>query len=104
MFIVKAQRTGASSNIIEDYNLTTPFEIETATLNEIDNGIYTSVTDDSSTAERIAGITFNFSQGANKLYYTDFHESDLVREFNLPCAYGIISCIDPTKNKMMLHR
>ena len=99
MFIVKAQRTGASSNIIEDYNLTTPFEIETATLNEIDNGIYTSVTDDSSTAERIAGITFNFSQGANKLYYTDFHESDLVREFNLPCAYGIISCIDPTKNK-----
>ncbi len=99
MFIVKAQRTGASSNIIEDYNLTTPFEIETATLNEIDNGIYTSVTDDSSTAERIAGITFNFSQGANKLYYTDFHQSDLVREFDLPCAYGIISCIDPTKNK-----
>ena len=100
MFIVKAQRvTGAVTNIIEDYNLTTPFEINTATLNETDNGIYTSVTDDASTDERIAGITFNFSQGANKLYYTDFHESDLVREFDLPCAYGIITCIDPTKNK-----
>ena len=100
MFIVKAQRvTGSVTNIIEDYNLTTPFEIDTATLNEINNGIYTSVTNDSETDERIAGITFNFSQGANKLYYTDFHESDLVREFDLPCAYGIISCIDPTKNK-----
>ena len=100
MFIVKAQRvTGSVTNIIEDYNLTTPFEIDTATLNEIDNGIYTSVTNDSETDERIAGITFNFIQGANKLYYTDFHESDLVREFDLPCAYGIISCIDPTKNK-----
>ena len=99
MFIVKAQRTGASTNIIEDYNLTTPFEINTASLNETDNGIYTSVTDDAATDERIAGITFNFSQGANKLYYTDFHESDLVREFDLPCAYGIITCIDPTKNK-----
>ena len=100
MFIVKAQRVaGAVTNIIEDYNLTTPFEIKTAKLNEIDSGIYTSVTDDSSTDERIAGITFNFSQGANKLYYTDFHESDLVREFDLPCAYGIISCIDPTSNK-----
>ncbi len=99
MFIVKAQRTGASTNIIEDYNLTTPFEINTASLNETDNGIYTSVTDDASTDERIAGITFNFSQGANKLYYTDFHESDLVREFDLPCAYGIITCIDPTNNK-----
>ena len=100
MFIVKAQRvTGAVTNIIEDYNLTTPFEINTATLNETDNGIYTSVTDDATTDERIAGITFNFSQGANKLYYTDFHESDLVREFDLPCAYGVITCIDPTKNK-----
>ncbi len=100
MFIVKAQRvTGSVTNIIEDYNLTTPFEIDTATLNEIGNGIYTSVTNDSETDERIAGITFNFIQGANKLYYTDFHESDLVREFDLPCAYGIISCIDPTKNK-----
>ena len=100
MFIVKAQKiAGAVTNIIEDFNLTTPFEINTATLNETDNGIYTSVTNDLETDERIAGITFNFSQGANKLYYTDFHESDLVREFDLPCAYGIITCIDPTKNK-----
>ncbi len=100
MFIVKAQKiAGAVTNIIEDFNLTTPFEINTATLNETDNGIYTSVTNDLETDERIAGITFNFSQGANKLYYTDFHESDLVREFDLPCAYGIITCIDPTNDK-----
>ena len=56
-------------------------------------------TPDHESAESIAGITFNLSQGANKLYYVDFNSGDLVREFDLPCAYGVISCIDPTKNK-----
>ena len=97
MFVIKADRStdDPDLNIIEEYNLTTPFEITTASKNEKTYNTQTA----SAGNERIAGITFNFIQGANKLYYTDFHESDLVREFDLPCAYGIISCIDPTKNK-----
>ena len=33
-----------------------------------------------------------------KLYYIDFRDGDLVREFDLPCAYGIISCMNPTSD------
>ena len=98
IFVVKADKNtnDPELNTIEEYNLTSPFDLTTATLNE---NKYTSETINKATLERIAGITFNFSQGANKLYYTDFHQSDLIREFDLPCAFGVISCPDPTKNK-----
>ena len=99
MFVVKADKNtnDPELNTIEEYNLTSPFDLKTAVLNEDKN--YNSKTLNPVTDERIAGITFNFSHGANKLYYTDFHESDLIREFDLPCAYGVISCPDPTKDK-----
>ena len=96
MFVVKADHTiNNANNVIEEYDLSDPFNIKTAVRN---SEVYNS-TPDHENAESIAGITFNLSQGANKLYYVDFNSGDLVREFDLPCAYGVISCIDPTKNK-----
>ena len=96
MFVVKADHTiNNANNVIEEYDLSVPFNIRTAVRN---SEVYNS-TPDHESAESIAGITFNLSQGANKLYYVDFNSGDLVREFDLPCAYGVISCIDPTKNK-----
>ena len=97
MFVIKADRNTDDTelNIIEEYDLTTPFEIATASKNEKTYNTLTA----SEGNMRIAGITFNFSQGANKFYHLDFDDNKLVREYDLPCAYGIISCIDPTKNK-----
>ena len=97
MFVIKADRTTDDTelNIIEEYDLTTPFEIATASKNEKTYNTLTA----SEGNMRIAGITFNFNQGANKFYHLDFDDNKLVREYDLPCAYGIISCMDPTKNK-----
>ena len=95
MFVVKADHSGDNANnVIEEYDLSIPFNIKTAVKN---SEVYNSEPDHEN-EESIAGITFNFSQGANKLYYVDFRNGDLVREFDLPCAYGIISCMNPTSN------
>ena len=95
MFVVKADHTiNNANNVIEEYDLSVPFNIKTAVRN---SEVYNS-TPDHESAESIAGITFNLSQGANKLYYVDFNSGDLVREFDLPCAYGIISCMNPTSD------
>jgi len=94
MFLVKADHTANNANnVIEEYDLSVPFNIKTAVIN---SEVYNSVPVENE--ESIAGITFNFSQGANKLYYIDFRDGDLAREFDLPCAYGIISCINPTSD------
>ena len=97
MFVIKADRNTDDTelNIIEEYDLTTPFEIATASKNEKTYNTQTA----SEGNMRIAGITFNFSQGANKFYHLDFDDNKLVREYDLPCAYGIISCMNPTSNK-----
>ena len=97
MFVIKADRNTDDTelNIIEEYDLTTPFEIATASKNEKTYNTQTA----SEGNMRIAGITFNFSQGANKFYHLDFDDNKLVREYDLPCAYGIITCIDPTNDK-----
>ena len=97
MFVIKADRTTDDTelNIIEEYDLTTPFEITTANKNEKTYNTQTA----SEGNMRIAGITFNFGQGANKFYHLDFDDNKLVREYDLPCAYGIISCMNPTSNK-----
>ena len=97
MFVIKADRNTDDSelNIIEEYDLTTPFEITTANKNDKTYNTQTA----SEGNMRIAGITFNFGQGANKFYHLDFDDNKLVREYDLPCAYGIISCMNPTSNK-----
>ena len=73
--------------------MTTPFEIATASKNEKTYNTQTA----SEGNMRIAGITFNFGQGANKFYHLDFDDNKLVREYDLPCAYGIISCMNPLR-------
>ncbi len=95
MFLVKADHTANNANnVIEEYDLSVPFNIKTAVIN---SKVYNSIPDQE-IEESIGGITFNFSKGANKLYYVDFRDGDLAREFDLPCAYGIISCMNPTSN------
>lgn len=95
MFIVKADHAGDNAiNVIEEYDLSVPFNIKTAVIN---TEVYNSEPDHEN-EESIGGITFNFSQGANKLYYVDFRDGDLAREFDLPCAYGVISCMNPTSD------
>jgi len=95
MFVVKADHAGNNAiNVIEEYDLSVPFNIKTAVIN---TEVYNSEPDHEN-EESIGGITFNFSQGANKLYYVDFRDGDLAREFDLPCAYGVISCMNPTSD------
>ena len=48
---------------------------------------------------KISGLTFNKS--GSKLFVMDFNTnkpSD-VHEYNLTCGFGVVKCIDPTKNK-----
>ena len=95
MFVVKADHSGDNANnVIEEYDLSIPFNIKTAVKN---SEVYNSEPDHEN-EESIAGITFNFSQGANKFYHLDFDDKKLVREYDLPCAYGIISCMNPTSD------
>ena len=92
MYVVKGARVGSlgnSNNNILEYNLTTSFDIATATL----NGTYTT---SHSSNEYIAGITFN--NDGSKMYHINFN-ADEIREYTLTCAYGIITCIDQTKDK-----
>ncbi len=92
MYVVKGAKAGSvgnSFNNILEYNLTTSFDIATATL----NGTYTT---SHSSNEYIAGITFN--NDGSKMYHINFN-ADEIREYTLTCAYGIISCIDQTKDK-----
>ena len=69
MFLVKADHTANNANnVIEEYDLSVPFNIKTAVIN---SEAYNSVPVENE--ESIAGITFNFSQGANtvSLYTSD---------------------------------
>ena len=75
MFVVKADHTSNNANnVIEEYDLSTPFNIKTAVKNSVVDMILNQIMKMQSL---IAGITFNFNQGANKLYYVDFQAGDL---------------------------
>ena len=92
MFAVRGALAGTpdnSQNNIMEYNLTKAFDISTATL----NGTYTT---SHSENEFIAGITFN--KTGSKMYHVNFNV-DEVRQYTLPCSYGVISCIDPTSDE-----
>ena len=92
MFAVRGALAGTpdnSQNNIMEYDLTKAFDISTATLNDI----YTT---SHSENEFIAGITFN--KTGSKMYHVNFNV-DEVRQYTLPCSYGVISCIDPTSDE-----
>ena len=48
---------------------------------------------------KISGLTFNKS--GSKLFVMDFNTNKTsdVHEYNLTCGFGVVKCIDPTKNK-----
>ena len=92
MFAVRGALAGTpdnSQNNIMEYDLTKAFDISTATLNDI----YTT---SHSENEFIAGITFN--KTGSKMYHVNFNV-DEVRQYTLPCSYGVISCINPTSDE-----
>ena len=91
MYVTRSKTGDASNslNIITEYDLTRAFDISSASINDSYNSSPTE------THEFLSGVTFN--KTGSKLYYIDFN-TDLVRQFSLPCSYGVISCIDPTEN------
>ena len=92
MFVMKATIFGVmnnAQNLIDEYELTNPFDISKIKL----NGTYNS---SHSSNEQISGLVFNRS--GSKLYYANFAAADEVRQFSLPCSYGIITCINPTSD------
>ena len=91
MFVVQSNSIGGGNNNLNniiEYNLTTSFDISTASL----NGTYTT---SHSSTEFIAGLAFN--NDGSKMYHMNFVD-DEIREYTLTCAYGIISCIDQANN------
>jgi len=93
MFVVKGENSGNNAdNKIEEYALSSAFDISTATL----TGTFTPT---SSSAADIAGLAFNSS--GTKMYHLDF-DGDKVYEYSLTCPFKVTSsstCDTPLKDK-----
>ena len=93
MFVVKGENSGNNAdNKIEEYALSSAFNISTATL----TGTFTPT---SSSAADISGLAFNSS--GTKMYHLDF-DGDKVYEYSLTCPFKVTSsstCDAPQKNK-----
>ena len=76
---------------IYEFSLSDPFDLSNVTF---DGSVNLS-----DQIVKISGLTFNKS--GSKLFVMDFNTnkpSD-VHEYNLTCGFGVVKCIDPTKNK-----
>ena len=93
MFVVKGENSGNNAdNKIEEYALSSAFDISTATL----TGTFTPT---SSSAADISGLAFNSS--GTKMYHLDF-DGDKVYEYSLTCPFKVTSsstCDTPLKDK-----
>ena len=93
MFVVKGENSGNNAdNKIEEYALSSAFDITTATL----TGTFTPT---SSSAADISGLAFNSS--GTKMYHLDF-DGDKVYEYSLTCPFKVTSsskCDTPLKDK-----
>ena len=93
MFVVKGENSGNNAdNKIEEYALSTAFNISTATL----TGTFTPT---SSSAADISGLAFNSS--GTKMYHLDF-DGNKVYEYSLTCPFKVTSsstCDTPLKDK-----
>jgi len=85
MFIVSS-----IDNNIHEYNLSTGFDVSTASY----VGYYEVNTPGAGIA--ISGMAFN-SDGS-KMFHADFQQND-IEEYTLSCYYGVVSCMDPTADK-----
>ena len=93
MFVVKGEDSGSNAdNKIDEYALSTAFDISTATL----TGTFSPTI--SSNAD-ITGLAFNST--GSKMYHLDF-DDDKVYEYSLTCPFKVTSsstCDAPQKNK-----
>jgi len=93
MFVVKGENSGNNAdNKIEEYALSSAFDISTAIL----TGTFTPT---SSSAADISGLAFNSS--GTKMYHLDF-DGDKVYEYSLTCPFKVTSsstCDTPLKDK-----
>jgi uncharacterized protein with beta-barrel porin domain len=93
MFVVKGEdSTDNADNKIDEYALSTAFDISTATL----TGTFSPTI---SSAADITGLAFN--NAGTKMYHLDF-DGDKVHEYSLSCPFAVVSsstCDAPQKNK-----
>jgi len=95
MFVVKAKGGGGSSdadNKIDEYALSTAFDISTATL--------TGTFSPTITNAKLSGMAFNSS--GSKMYHLNWGTNKEVREYSLSCPFKVTSsstCDAPQKNK-----
>ena len=92
MFVVKGENSGNNAdNKIDEYALSTAFDISTATL----TGTFSPTI---SSAADISGLAFN--NAGTKMYHLDF-DGDKVYEYSLSCPFKVTSsstCDAPEKN------
>ncbi|WP_415314875.1 autotransporter domain-containing protein [Candidatus Pelagibacter sp. Uisw_137] len=92
MFVVKSRGSSNAHNKIDEYALSTAFDISTATL----TGTFSPTHDN---AENISGMAFNVS--GTKMYHINWAD-DEVREYSLTCPFKVTSsstCDTPLKDK-----
>ncbi len=83
--------TGHGKDKVQEFNLSTPFDLSNVTK----KGGY-DVSDDG--VEQVSGIAFSLD--GLKMFVLDFKTGNkTVSEYNLTCGFGVINCIDPTANK-----
>ena len=91
----KATSTATHGGVYE-FTLSSPFDVNGAIT-------YEGEFDVSAQVGQIAGLTF--SANGSKMYITDFTHGGSepgdrgVYEYSLTCSFGVIKCIDPSKNK-----
>ena len=95
MYITGGNTTATATNGgVYEFTLSSPFDVSGAIT-------YEGEFDPSAQVGQIAGLTF--SANGSKMYITDFTNGSIgnrgVYEYNLTCSFGVIKCIDPSKNK-----
>jgi len=84
MFIVTSD-----DDDIHEYNLSTGFDVSTASY----VGNYEVTTDASMDISAMA-----FNSDGSKMFHGDFEQND-IEEYTLSCYYGVVNCMDPTSDK-----
>ena len=74
---------------IHEYNLSTGFDVSTASY----VGNYEVTTDASMNISAMA-----FSSDGSKMFHGDFEQHE-IQEYTLSCYYGVVNCMDPTSDK-----
>ena len=95
MYITGGNTTATATNGgVYEFTLSSPFDVSGAIT-------YEGEFDPSAQVGQIAGLTF--SANGSKMYITDFTNGSIgnrgVYEYNLTCSFGVIKCINPSKNK-----